>query len=140
MQNVTKGPPTSLPPITQEMLLKKRYDDSIPMIPILLTEEEIRGTWRITKEKKASSPSGRYNVLYKAMTMDSYLLKFLTIAKKKLHTPIKCNINRRRLASGTGKTRKNTHNNRPQNNGGSTIGVDTISQSSYQEIDKKEWI
>jgi len=72
--------PKNLPPMTEEMLLKTRLDNNIPRIPIEITEDEVKNTWRITKEKKASSPSGRYNAVYKSMTMDSTLLKILTLS------------------------------------------------------------
>jgi len=72
--------PKDLPPMTKEMLLKTKLDSRIPRIPIVITEEEVKNTWRITKEKKASSPSGRYNAVYKSKTMDSTLLKILTLS------------------------------------------------------------
>jgi len=78
MQNGLVPPPDSVPPSTQDMLLKTQYSKKIPRIPVIITKEEIRSTWRITKENKASSPSGRYNSVYKAMTMDPLLLNFLT--------------------------------------------------------------
>ena len=80
IQMGTIPPPDSLPLSTQEMILKTRYSDEIPRIPISITEEEIKSTWRITKENKASSPSGRYNSVYKAMTLDPLLMNFLTIS------------------------------------------------------------
>ena len=78
MQHGKEPPPESLPQSTKEMLLKTKYKAGIPRIPVTMSENEVKNTWRITKEKKASSPSGRYNAIYKAMTMDVYLLKFLT--------------------------------------------------------------
>ena len=78
LQKGEREPMRALPPFTQEMLRKTRYDNKIPRIPVTITQEEIKNTWRITKEKKASSPSGRYNAVYKAMTMDPYLLQHLT--------------------------------------------------------------
>jgi len=80
IQKGEREPPEKLSDITKEMLQKTKYDHTIPKIPIIMTEEDIRNTWRITKENKASSPSGRYNAVYKAMTMDTYLLKTLTLS------------------------------------------------------------
>ena len=65
-ESLQKGecePMCTLPSFTQAMLRKTKYDDRIPRIPVTITEEEIKDTWRITKEKKASSPSGRYNAV-----------------------------------------------------------------------------
>ena len=81
MQLGIEEPPESLPHITRQMLFRTRFEEHIPRIPITMSEEEVKNTWRsITKEKKASSPSGRYNAIYKEVTMDKYLLNFLAIA------------------------------------------------------------
>ena len=72
--------PSTLPAMTQAMLRKTAFNSCIPRIPITISEEEVKNTWKITKEKKTSSPSGRYNAVYKSMIMDPYLLKFLTIS------------------------------------------------------------
>jgi len=78
MQQGEKKIPTFLPKWTQEMLKKTIYDPEIPRIKHHITKSEIQQTWRVTKEKKASSPSGRYNAVYKAMCLDEFLLNVLT--------------------------------------------------------------
>ena len=65
-------------PWTAEMLNECKYDINIPKIPITFTETEVSNTWRLSKEKKASSPSGRYNATYKAFCMDKTLTSILT--------------------------------------------------------------
>ena len=72
--------PTSLPPYAIDMLKYTKLDDSIPRIPIRITSEEIKQTWKIVKEHKSSAPSGRYNGVYKAMTQDPKLLKILEVS------------------------------------------------------------
>ena len=80
MQEGLKDPPETLPYWTKVMLNKTRFERNIPRIKVALTEEEVRQTWRVTKEKKASAPSGRYNATYKAMAADKTLLKYLTMS------------------------------------------------------------
>ena len=65
---------------TKKMLQKVQFDTSIPSIPTLLTQDEIKQVWRITKEHKASSYSGRYNAVYKAMSTSPKLLQILTLS------------------------------------------------------------
>jgi len=79
-QNGIEEAPEMLPELTKMMLEKTRYDRKIPRISTFIKAEEIKRTWRITKEKKASAPSGRYNAVYKAMTIDPLLLQILTIS------------------------------------------------------------
>jgi len=56
---------TSLPEWTKKMIQKVQHDPQIPSISSVLTEEGVVQVWRITKEHKASSYSGRYNAVYK---------------------------------------------------------------------------
>jgi len=65
-------------PWTSEMLEECKLDANIPTIPVMLSESEVKDTWRLSKEKKASSPSGRYNATYKAFCMDDKLTSILT--------------------------------------------------------------
>ena len=64
---------------TAEMLSETRLDSAIPRIPIEIDSNELENAWRISKEKKAASPSGRYNATYKAMCKDKELLDILTV-------------------------------------------------------------
>jgi len=63
---------------TKRMMDKVKYDPKIPKIAATLTCEEVKQVWKMTKEHKASSFSGRYNAVYKAMATDNCLLKVLT--------------------------------------------------------------
>ena len=65
---------------TKAMMDKVRMDYTIPRLPIPMTTTEIKKVWKTVKEHKASSPSGRYNGVYKAMCVDSDLLQILTIS------------------------------------------------------------
>ena len=75
-----RQPPIPLPEFTAEMLEYTKHDDSIPSVPITITGEEIKQTWKLVKEHKASAPSGRYNGVYKAMTQDTHLLRILEVS------------------------------------------------------------
>ena len=64
---------------TSRMLSQSIHDPSIPRIPIQIKDYELKDAWRISKENKAASPSGRYNATYKAMCQDDELLRVLTL-------------------------------------------------------------
>ena len=64
---------------TSEMLSATKMDPKIPRIPIEITPSELEDAWRLSKENKAASPSGRYNATYKAMCKDKDLLNILTM-------------------------------------------------------------
>jgi len=63
---------------TSKMISQSKYDSNIPRIPIEIKVHELEDAWRISKENKAASPSGRYNATYKAMCKDEDLLMMLT--------------------------------------------------------------
>jgi len=65
---------------TKEMMHRTRSDSTIPRLPIPMSPTEIRQVWKTVKENKASSPSGRYNSVYKAMSVNQYLLQILTVS------------------------------------------------------------
>ena len=62
---------------TRLMINKTQLIKDIPSIAYQLSKQEIKRVWRITKEMKASSPSGRYNAVYKAMCYDEELTDLL---------------------------------------------------------------
>jgi len=64
---------------TSDMLSATKMDPKIPRIPIEITPSELEDAWRLSKENKAASPSGRYNATYKAMCKDTELLDVLTM-------------------------------------------------------------
>ena len=62
------------------MLDYTKLENIIPRIPIQISADEIKQTWQIVKEHKASTPSGRYNGVYKAMSQDPLLLRILEVS------------------------------------------------------------
>jgi len=72
--------PNDLPKWTTVMLSKTLHDPDIPKLPTTFSTNEIKHTWKITKENKAAPLSGRYNAVYKAFCMDPYTLQVLTNA------------------------------------------------------------
>ena len=66
------------PKWTAAILSQTELDPGTPRIPVHLTEDDVRNTWRVTKENKAASPSGRYNATYKALCKDGEWITLLT--------------------------------------------------------------
>jgi len=64
---------------TARMLSETKFDPKIPRIPVEITSDELEDAWRVSKEDKAASPSGRYNATYKAMSKDKELLDIMTV-------------------------------------------------------------
>ena len=60
------------------MIQKAQYRTDIPKLPSTMTQEEVKSTWRATKENKAAPLSGRYNAVYKALCMRPHSLAVLT--------------------------------------------------------------
>ena len=65
---------------SKAMISKAKYLTSIPKLSTSMTPEEVKATWRATKENKASPLSGRYNAVYKALCMRPHTLETLTNA------------------------------------------------------------
>jgi len=72
--------PPNAPKWTTKMMEKVKIDSNIPRLPIPMSPDEIKSVWKIVKEHKAASPSGRYNGVYKALCLNSQLLQILTIS------------------------------------------------------------
>jgi len=78
LQNHKTSLPLNAPPAMKAMLERTQHEVKIPRLPILMSSTEIKSAWSKVKEHKATSPSGRYNGIYKAMTKHDDLLKLLT--------------------------------------------------------------
>jgi len=72
--------PDSIPQWTRDMLEKVKIDNNIPRLPVPMSPKEVQQVWMTVKEHKAASPSGRYNGVYKALSMNPQLLQILTIS------------------------------------------------------------
>ena len=72
--------PTPLSSYALDMLRYTQMDERIPKVPVTISANEIKHTWKMVKEHKASAPSGRYNGVYKAMTQDPTLLRILEVS------------------------------------------------------------
>jgi len=74
----TQPLPPSLSKWTKIMIQKAQYRPDIPKLPPTMTSDEVKTTWRATKENKATPMSGRYNAVYKALCMRPHSLSVLT--------------------------------------------------------------
>jgi len=79
-RGLSQLPAQAQSPYVSEMLDYTKLDNNIPRIPIQISADEIKQTWQIVKEHKASAPSGRYNGVYKAMSQDPLLLRILEVS------------------------------------------------------------
>jgi len=70
--------PRNTPTWMEAMLKRTQHDYTIPRLPITMNSTEIKSAWSKVKEHKATSPSGRYNGVYKVMSMHKDLLQMLT--------------------------------------------------------------
>lgn len=77
-QNHKTELPDNIHTSMRTMLERTRHDYSIKRLPITMTSSEIKSAWNKVKEHKATSPSGRYNGIYKAMCLHDDLLEVLT--------------------------------------------------------------
>jgi len=70
--------PPMFNPWVCKIMDKLQIQNEVDIQPSEMTETEIKSVWKSIKEKKASSWSGRYNAVYKALCLDPQLLKILT--------------------------------------------------------------
>lgn len=74
----TFGFPINTPDIKRELIQRLTHPGGIPPISIDVTNEKYRNAWRMVKEKKSSSMSGRHFGVYKSVTNDDRLLPTFT--------------------------------------------------------------